>query len=207
MSARRVVVTGLAAFVAFAGVEHGIGEVLQGNVAPPGPVFPSWPGSAFFSVVGGEPAMSVVPSLLVSGVLSILVSLVFLLAATVLVRKRHSGLVLIALSFVMLLVGGGFAPPLLGVIAGVAATRLGSPLTWWRTRLSPGPRRILAAAWPTSSVACVLAWLVLFPGLPILGVVTAVDGPVIIPVVSLCALALLATSVFASFAYDAQRAL
>ncbi len=31
-----------------AGIEHGIGEMLQGSVAPRGVMFPSWPDLAFF---------------------------------------------------------------------------------------------------------------------------------------------------------------
>lgn len=205
MSARRTDVAALAALVAMAGIEHGIGEMLQGNIAPPALMFPSWPARGFFSILGGEPAMSIVPNLLVSGILAVVVSSVFLASATVFVRRRHTGLVLIALSVVLLLVGGGFGPPILGLIVGVAAMKLDSPLTWWRTHLSPGLRRILAKVWPWSLAACLAAWLMLFPGLPILGYFLAVDGPTVIPVVFLCALALLLSSVFTGFAYDIER--
>ena len=138
-SARRTVVSGMAAIVAFAGLEHGVGEMLQGPVAPAGLAFPSWGDAAAFRVLGGEPAMSVVPSLLVSGVFTIAVALAYLAWATPVVeRRRRRGLVLVALSFVLLLVGGGFGPPLLGVVVGAVALKLRSPLPWWRAASPPG---------------------------------------------------------------------
>jgi hypothetical protein len=58
--------------VAAAGMEHSIGELLHGNRAPGSPVIQSWPGSGPFDGLNGEPAMTVVPNLLATGVLAIL---------------------------------------------------------------------------------------------------------------------------------------
>ncbi|MHB0874408.1 MAG: hypothetical protein ACYC5O_00035 [Anaerolineae bacterium] len=93
--ATRVTVSTFGALAGLAGLEHGIGEVLQGNVVPEGMMIYSWPDSEFLSILAGEPAMTVVPNLLVTGILAIALSLVFLAAATVLVRWRHSGLLLL----------------------------------------------------------------------------------------------------------------
>ncbi|HXF60171.1 MAG TPA: hypothetical protein VNK95_01060 [Caldilineaceae bacterium] len=95
-----------------AGIEHGIGEILQGNIAPNGLVIESWPGSALFRVVAGEPAMTLIPNLLISGVVACLVSALILIWTTLFVQRKNGGLVLILLSLVLLLVGGGFGPPL-----------------------------------------------------------------------------------------------
>lgn len=70
----------------------------------------SWPHSEAFDLLGGEPAMTVVPNLLVTGVFAILVSLVFIGWATVFVQRERGGPILILLSVLMLLVGGGFGP-------------------------------------------------------------------------------------------------
>jgi len=135
-SATRVTVSTFGTLAGLAGIEHGIGEVLQGNVAPEGVMISSWPESELFGILAGEPAMTIVPNLLATGILAIFVSLVFLVWATIFVQRKHGGLVLIALSVVMLLVGGGFGPPILGIIVGVAATRINAPPAWWRTHLS-----------------------------------------------------------------------
>lgn len=109
--ATRAIVSALGALMGLGGIEHGIGEILQGNTVPSGIMFPSWPDSAFFRIVGGEPAMSIVPNLLVTGILAILFSLVFTVWVTMFVHKRNGGLFLILVSIVMLLVGGGIFPP------------------------------------------------------------------------------------------------
>jgi hypothetical protein len=41
--------------------------VLQGNSVPAGIMILSWPGSTFFAILGGEPALTVVPNLLGTG--------------------------------------------------------------------------------------------------------------------------------------------
>lgn len=153
-SATRVTVSIIGAIVRLMGIEHGIGEALQGNIAPSGLVISSWPGSEFFRILAGEPAMTVAPNLLVTGILAIFVSLMFLVWTTVFVERKNAGLVLILLSIVMLLVGGGFGPPMLGIIVGAAATRINAPLTWWRAHLSVSLRRFLGQLWPWSLVVC-----------------------------------------------------
>jgi hypothetical protein len=163
-NAMRITVSTFGALAGLAGIEHGIGEVLQGNTAPERVIILSWPESEWFNILAGEPAMTLVPSLFMTGILAILVSLVFLAWAVMFAQRKHGGLVLILLSGLMLIVGGGFGPPILGVIVSIAATGINAPLMWWRTRLSEGPRRFLAKVWPWSYVAGIIAWLLVMPG-------------------------------------------
>lgn len=204
-SAVGAVTAGFGVLAALAGMEHGVGEMLQGNVRPEGLVIQSWPDAAFFRIEAGEPAMTIVPNLLASGVLTIFVSAVFLVCAVGFAHRRHGGLVLVGLSILLLLVGGGFGPPLLGIIVGLAATRIGAPLTWWRTRLAPAIRRPLATSWPGAFAACLGAWLLLVPGLPILSYTLGVEDPALVGVLFLAALGLLALSIVAALARDAGR--
>ena len=48
----------------------------------------------------------------------------------------------------MLLVGGGFGPPIIGILASVAGAGIDRSLTWWRKRLSAKVRHFLATLWP-----------------------------------------------------------
>ena len=77
-NATKVTISTFGVLAGVAGLEHGIGEILQGTIPPDGIVIESWPGSAFFRIVAGEPAMTIIPSLLVSGLLTILVSPIFI---------------------------------------------------------------------------------------------------------------------------------
>jgi hypothetical protein len=208
-SATGLTVSTFGALAGLAGIEHGIGESLQGNVAPDGVMIESWPDSAAFDILSGEPAMTLVPNLLLTGILATLISLVFLVWATVFAHRKNGGLVLILLSVVMLLVGGGFGPPILGVIVGAAATRINAPPRWWRTHLSGGSRRFLAKLWPWFLVAGVVAWLALMPGTILLDLFFGVSAlEFMVPVITfivLSAFGLLLLTIFAGFARDALR--
>jgi hypothetical protein len=208
-NAMRITVSTFGALAGLAGLEHGIGEVLQGNTAPERMIILSWPESEWFAILAGEPAMTLVPSLFMTGILAILVSLIFLAWAAMFAQRKHGGLVLILLSGLMLIVGGGFGPPILGVIVGIAATGINAPLMWWRMRLSEGLRCFLAKVWPWSYVAGIIAWLLVMPGTILLDYFFSVsDLDFIVSILALTVLSafgLLLVTVFAAFAYDVQR--
>jgi MFS family permease len=113
-----------------AGMEHGIFEILQGNVRPESLMFasmgpPCVPEETWNAC---EPAMTVLPSLLLSGVLStILGLLIFILAVGFLQRKR-AGLVMLVLCIALLLTGGGLFPPVIGIIGSFAAMQINKSL-------------------------------------------------------------------------------
>lgn len=208
-SATRITVSTLGVLAGLSGIEHGLGEVLQGNVAPPGIVFQSWPDSALFGILNGEPAMSIVPNLLVTGILAIIMSSIFLVWATVFIEKRHGGLILILLSIAVLLVGGGFGPFILGLVIGLAAIRINAPLPWWRNRFPAGLRRLLDSLWPWLYGADLIAWLMLFVGWPLIGLLPGVteSEAVVVPlcITIVAAFGLLLLLVAAGFARDSMR--
>jgi len=122
-----VAASGIGIFAGVLGLEHGFFETLQGSHAPTAIMMyaiqspPCQPAVVWH---GCEPAMTVIPNFLITGLLSILVAFVLLIWAASQIQKRNGGLVLILLSILMLLVGGGFFPPLFGIIAGIIGTRL-----------------------------------------------------------------------------------
>jgi len=205
----RLVVSLLGVLAGLAGIEHGIGEVLQGGTVPPGLVFPSWPDSRLMAIFGGEPAMSVIPNFTASGIFSILLSLLLIAWSVVFIGRRHGGLTMMIISVALLLVGGGFGPPLLGIILGAAGTRIGKPLTWWRAHLPRAVRRFLSAASPVLSAACFLAWVLMMPGPMIIGRLfkaEGFDGTAVVPYFILAAFATLPLAIVAGFARDVERA-
>jgi hypothetical protein len=202
--ATRAVVLTFGVLAALAGLEHGIGEILQGNIAPRGIVILSWPNSAFFENVGGEPAMTLVPNLLVSGILSVLFSLAFLVWAMLFIERKNGAFVLTLLSVGMLLVGGGFGPPLLGLILSVAATRIHAPLSWWHTRLSVELLSFLSRLWPWFFTAAIIAWLLLLPGSSILSYSFGVNDTNLTLTFILFAFGFLLLTIFSGFARDAH---
>jgi hypothetical protein len=159
--ATRVVVGALGALVGLAGVEHGIGEVLQGPVRPDGLSIMSWPDAAALEVLGGEPAMTVIPDLRVTGVLAIVVGLTVALWSIWFAGHRHGGLVLVGLSVLLLLVGGGVVPPVMGVVLGAVATRMRRPSSGVPQALL----QAIAPAWPWFLATALVGYLGLMPGM------------------------------------------
>jgi len=147
-SAAVMVATIFGILAGLGGLTHGIGEVLQGNVAPDGLVVNSWTQGPIASNMGGEPAMTIVPNLLATGLLTIVISAAVLVWAAAFVQRRHGGRILIALSVAMLLVGGGFGPPIIGILAGVAGTRINGPSNSRLPRSSMIGSPFLARLWP-----------------------------------------------------------
>ncbi|MCK4885621.1 hypothetical protein KAS24_06060 [Candidatus Bathyarchaeota archaeon] len=121
LSKTRVAASAIGIFGGLGGASHGPGEMLQGNIAPNGLVIEAWPE---LTVLAGEPAMTIIPSFLVTGVLTVIFGLLVAVWAAKFVQRKNGGLVLIFLSIIMLLVGGGLFPPVFGVVAGIIGTRI-----------------------------------------------------------------------------------
>jgi hypothetical protein len=204
-NATRLYVSTFGTIMALAGIEHGIGEILQGNVAPSSVMIQSWPESEFFLSLSGEPAMTVIPNLLAAGILTVIASLALLIWSILFVHRKNGGWVMILLSLAMLLVGGGIFPPIFGILIGATAIRMNKPGSSPSNYGAEKSRRLLATLWPWSYTLCIFAWFALLPGIPILEYFFGVENPVIVLVILVFALGSLLLNIFSSFAFDLQR--
>lgn len=166
-SATRVAASSLGVYAGMLGMLHGAFEIAQGRVAPETLIVnaigaPCQPEAVWHACL---PAMTVIPSFRITGFLAVAIGLVLVIGSIGFVQRKYGGLDLILLSIALLLVGGGFVSPLIGVIAGGAGATIGAPLRWWRTRVPTLTLRLLAALWPGTLVV-LLAW---FPGAWLLG--------------------------------------
>jgi hypothetical protein len=153
------------------GVVHGVGEVLQGTGRPDGIYVESWTTGRIASNLGGEPALTLVPDLLLSGLLTLASSAALAWWSATSTEHRYGGRVMAGLSGLLLLVGGGVGPPTIGLlsalVAGVANRAPG--------RRSRGAGAALAGAWPTLFWLCVADYVFLVFGSLFVGVVLDVD--------------------------------
>jgi hypothetical protein len=108
------------------------------------------------------PALTVVPHLRLTGVLATVAGLAVVVWALAFVGRARGGRVLMFLSLALFLVGGGFVPAFVGLVAGAAGTRIHAPVRWER---APRVTRFLARLWPWPLII-LGAWL---PGAWILG--------------------------------------
>jgi hypothetical protein len=200
--ATRITISTFGALVGLVGVEHGLGEALQGNVAPTGIMILSWPNSAFFRVLNGEPALTLLPDLLLTGILAIAFSLLYAAWAIWFVGRKGGGWVLMALALVMLLAGGGIFPPVLGFVIGLAATCIHAPLDQGSSRLPTFLRDALDKAWPWLLGAGVVSWLGMLPGVPVLSYLWGVENEGLIFVLLVCMFGFLFLGGVAAYARD-----
>ena len=160
-AATRITAAALGTAAGIAGLEHGIFEILQGNVPTPGLVIasmgpPCIPEEAWN---GCEPAMTILPSFLTSGILTVLISLAVLAWSLAFIQRRYGGIVLILLSIALLLVGGGFFPPIIGITGGAAGTHINRPLKGTPGKFTSQSARL----WPWPLVILIAWLLVMFP--------------------------------------------
>ncbi|MFN8568974.1 MAG: hypothetical protein U0Z44_15985 [Kouleothrix sp.] len=143
-NATRATVSTFGVIAALAGFEHGVGEIMQGNRVPAGIMIESWPDLAFFEIVSGEPAMTIVPNLLLTGILAISVSLIICVWRSDSCSAALARLILILLSIITAAGGRRLRP------AAPGYHRPGSP-RWASMRGFRGGARISRTARP----ACV----------------------------------------------------
>lgn len=204
-SAARFVASIFGVLAGLGGLTHGIGEVLQGNIAPDGIWIYSWTQGPIATNMGGEPGITIVPNLLVTGILTIIVSLIVIIWAAAFVQRKNGGRILLLLSVIMLLVGGGVGPPIIGILAGVAGTGVKAPLTWWRKRLSVNLRRFLATLWPWIFGITVINGVFLVIGSVILVCFFDLNNPDLFTNSFFFAVVSLLLTIFTGIAYDIQR--
>jgi len=106
-----------------------------------------------------EPAMSILPNFQLTGILAMLFSAVLIIWAGWFVSRRRGGWVQMALSVLLLLFGGGFFPPIIAFVGGLAGTQINRPLSGKPSRLT----RFTTKLWPWPLVIFVAWTLGQFP--------------------------------------------
>jgi hypothetical protein len=130
-----------------ASIEHGYFEILQGNIRPEGLMIVSMGPPCVPDEIWNacEPAMTIIPNFLITGVLAVIIGLAVLIWSIFFIQRKHGGTVLIFLSIAMLLFGGGIFPPLIGIIGGVAGIKINKSITGKRTS---NTLQFIAKMWP-----------------------------------------------------------
>jgi hypothetical protein len=156
--ASRANASALGLYAGLLGAAHGVYEIQQGTTVPGGVMIqaigpPCQPEQVAHAC---WPAMSLVPNLLITGILAVVLSLAAATWAAAFVQRKRGGLVLVLLSIAMLLVGSGFIPTFVGLIASAATIGIRAPLSTWRVRLPKDAVHLGAALWPWPLVAYAL---------------------------------------------------
>jgi hypothetical protein len=203
-SAAKVVAVTFGFLGGLGGIVHGVGETLQGNVAPSGIFFNSWTQGPIATNMGGEPGITIVPSLLITGTLTIIASLALIVWSVAFVQRKNGGRVQILLSVAMLLVGGGIGPPVIGILAGIAGSGIRAQHMWSRKHLSAGTSRVLARSWPWIFGVCLVNGVFLVVGSFILVYAVGLNTPSLFVGSFFLAVVVLVLTIFTGVAHDIQ---
>jgi hypothetical protein len=153
--ATRAAAAALGIYAGVLAIIHGLFEIIQGSGVPTSPMVQAigpacQPETAWHACL---PALTLLPSFLMSGIATVTLGVVILVWSFVITRKFGSlGLVLLSIGLIP--VGGGFVPPWLGILAGITATQIRRP----PPAQSPNAMmRLSARFWPVS-VLVLIAW-------------------------------------------------
>lgn len=154
----RIYVAYLGLLAGFTGSIHGLAEASRGNMPTEG---------LLLNTIG---AFTIIPDYLAAGIATILIALTLACWSVFFIRRKNGIIVLILLSILLFLIGGGIAqlaffPFLWGV-----ASRLDKPLAWWKKVLPGDLKTTLAGLWPIMFIAVAIfltagvgIWLLLTP--------------------------------------------
>ncbi|MCS4538750.1 MAG: hypothetical protein HYY67_07840 [Thaumarchaeota archaeon] len=125
MAKRALLVSAILGIIASVlGAYHGYGEILQERDTPKGIVINAF--SRIDCPPAGNancfPAMTILPTtFMVFGTITVIVAVFVLVCTILIIAGKNAGLLLLVASVVLLLVGEGFLPPVLGTAAGLVA--------------------------------------------------------------------------------------
>ena len=166
--ATRANVAVLGVVFGLSGMSHGFFEALQGN-KPTGGMFIAAIGEAHrMWPHGSEPAFTLIPNFLISGIAAMLVGLLIIIWSLGFVHRKNGPTILLLLFLLLLLVGGGVAQILFFPWIWFVATLINQPLAWWRKTLPGGLQATLGKLWPGT--------LVVSSGLMLFALAIAVTG-------------------------------
>ena len=185
-SATRITVATLGTIFGISGMNHGFFEILQGNV-PTGGLWISAIGEAQqMWPHGNEPAFTLIPNFLMTGIAAMLVGLAIMIGSLGFVHRKKGPTVLILLFILLLLVGGGVAQILFFPWIWLVSTRINRPLVWWRKTLPVKIQKPLGRLWPGSLILSSALLIVVFE-IGVTGFIPAVRDPeVVLSIMLVC---------------------
>jgi len=190
----------------FVSIEHGIFEVLHGNVPIEGIQFEAIAPALRFEGGVGEMALSLIPNFLITGIVAILIGIFLIIWSVFFSDKKYGALGLFCLAILSLLFGGGVAYFNIALLNSLVATRINKPLDWWKKHIPERIRKTLAKKWKVLLFLFGALFIVTL-GIAILGLsfIGIKDVNTIALSLGLFSIVLYLVSVIACFSSDIER--
>lgn len=159
--ATKIIVSTIGVILAFAGLAHGIPEILQGNTPTEGLIIQAIGPDHQMWQYGTEEAFSLLPTYLSTGLAAIAISLALMVWSLGFMHTRRGAMVLGLLLVGLFLFGGGIAAQVMfAPFVWAVARQINRPLDWWRKILLEGIRPPLAKLWSFTLALGSLSFLI-----------------------------------------------
>jgi hypothetical protein len=155
---------------------HGLFEILQGNVSTNGFYIEAIGENHRFWLHGTEGAFTLIHNFLITGISSVFVGLIVIYWSLKYIHIKHGATVFLGLLILLTLVGGGIGHIILFLPTWAFATRINKSLDWWKKVLPIRLRKKLSTLWIYFLLATLASWLVVME-LGIFGYVPGQDNP------------------------------
>lgn len=142
-------------------VNHGIFEILQGNVATSGVFIEAIGTQQRFWVHGTESAFTIIPNYLFTGIVAIIISFLAMVWSAKFLDTKNGVKIFFILYILMALFGGGIGFLFIFLPTWAYATTIHSDLGWWRKKLSVTIQNKLSKIWSFSLIITSAMWLII----------------------------------------------
>ncbi|REG10987.1 hypothetical protein [Pelolinea submarina] len=160
-SATRTIATTVGVFFGlFSSINHGIFEILQGNNPTDNLLINAIGPMQRFWAEGTEPAFTILPNYLLTGIAAVLVGIAIILWSISYLPTKHGRRIYLALFILSFLVGGGIGQAFFFIPAWAFATRMDKPLNGWKKLLPQRSWLFLAHLWRFTLPMAVILMLI-----------------------------------------------
>ncbi|MFX1520998.1 MAG: hypothetical protein ACFFCD_13865 [Promethearchaeota archaeon] len=208
VNATRVIVTTLGLILGVTGMVHGFFEVLQGNTPTGGILIDAIGPEQQRWLYGGESAITLIPNFLITGIVTMCISVVVILWTLFFIRKMYGSSVFLVLNILSFLTGGGVFQVVTFTLTWAFSTRINNSLDWWANQLSAELRQQIKTLWLPFTILGVISYAIV-QDIAVLGAVPGITAPeMILNVVFLLLFFSLGCFILAfmcGFAYELER--
>lgn len=206
MSKTKISIATFGSILGIVGIEHGIGEILQGNIKPGSLFIKSWPNDELYNILAGESAFTILPGfpIYITGIIAIFVSTLIIILAVFFLEKKYSGFIFAGLVLSLFLFGGGMAGPvLIGILLSWTSFKLNSEVQLFNKKKPIWI--LLKSIWKFVFPVSIISWFSLWPGLVLLGAADIIPDANIVYILSSISLITFILSIFSALAYDSLK--
>jgi hypothetical protein len=141
-------------------INHGIFEVLQGNLSTNSFFIEAIGKSVRFWLYGTEGAFTIIPNFLITGIIVIIVSSTIIFWSIKYIQVKYGTTVFLALLILLTSFGGGIGHIILFLPTWAYSTRINKSLEWWKKVLHEKLIKVLSKLWIYVLILTSVSWLI-----------------------------------------------